>query len=217
MLAKTPKRKKPNGGSTPPMASTLPTRAIPWDEAVKEGLALKKEKDGTDRRIQLRWGEIAARVERKYKERSLAKFAKEIGVAYCTLSRYQKVWEAWNGAGIVAPACTRPMPRCRVLPKVPRHVSRGLTSGRHPIFLDGLRCGGTLHVASAEFRERMKLAATLLKAPRRAICAPPTNSACCCTTPCAACAVVRANARGHAGIACLARSRPAANVASPPR
>jgi cyanate lyase len=27
------------------------------------------------------------------------------------------------------------------------------------------------------------LAATLLKAPRRAICAPPTDSPCCCTTP----------------------------------
>ena len=61
--------------------TTKPTRKanepIPYDEAVKEGRALRKEQNGTERRIQLRLGELAARVETKYADRTLAKFAKE--------------------------------------------------------------------------------------------------------------------------------------------
>jgi hypothetical protein len=97
LLAKTPKRKpKPNGQHSP--------NDIPYADAVKEGRALRKERDDAERRTKLRLGELAARVERKtYGDRTLAKFAEEIGVRHCVLERYQSVWKAWDGQGKAAP------------------------------------------------------------------------------------------------------------------
>jgi hypothetical protein len=76
--------------------------AIPYDAAVKEGLEITSEIEDAQRK-QLRLGELAARIERKYGDRTIAKFAKEIGIASCTLHRHQTTWEAWDGQGKVAP------------------------------------------------------------------------------------------------------------------
>lgn len=70
---------------------------ISFADAVSEGRDLITVMNGEERRIQLRLGELYARVERKYGDRTLAKFAKEIGVAACTLERYHSVFRAWEG------------------------------------------------------------------------------------------------------------------------
>ena len=100
LLAKTPKRKKPNGQHAPNNCT------IPYEEAVAEGCKINEQMKRDERLRNMRLGELAARVERKYGDRTKAKFAKEIGVAPCTLSRYRKVWQAWDGGGIVAPGPT---------------------------------------------------------------------------------------------------------------
>jgi hypothetical protein len=78
--------------------------SIPWGEAVTEGQALVKEKDGVDRRVQMRLGEIAAKVQHPKKgDHVVGKLANAIGIASCTLWRYAKTWDAWDGDGKVAP------------------------------------------------------------------------------------------------------------------
>jgi hypothetical protein len=78
---------------------------IPYDEAVTEGRALIKEKDGVERRVQIRLGELAERLDKKgkYSDRVVARFAKAIGLSSCTVHRYAAVYKAWDGSGIVAP------------------------------------------------------------------------------------------------------------------
>jgi hypothetical protein len=76
---------------------------IPFDEAVAEGKKLMKEKDTSERHCQLSLGKLVAHIKTEYRDRTMAKFAKEIGIATCTLHRYHEVYEAWDGAGIVAP------------------------------------------------------------------------------------------------------------------
>jgi hypothetical protein len=100
LLAKTPKRKPKSNGQH------APNDAIPYEEAVAEGCKINDQMKRDERHRNMRLGELAARVERKYGDRTQAKFAKEIGVASCTLSRYQKVWEQWDGTGILAPGPT---------------------------------------------------------------------------------------------------------------
>jgi hypothetical protein len=46
---------------------------------------------------------LADKVETKYDDRTLAKFAAEIGVAACTLARYRDVYRAWKDTAICAP------------------------------------------------------------------------------------------------------------------
>jgi hypothetical protein len=69
-------------------ASGNDRRRIPYEEAVDEGKDIVTKMDGEQRRYQMRLGELADKVETKYADRTVAKFAKEIGVATCTLKRY---------------------------------------------------------------------------------------------------------------------------------
>ena len=87
------------------LAGSAPNARISYDDAVTEGRKIIKKMDGEQRRLQMRLGELAARVERKYGDRTLAKFAKEIGVAACTLERYCSVFRAWEGIPAPGPVC----------------------------------------------------------------------------------------------------------------
>jgi hypothetical protein len=70
---------------------------IAFDDAVAEGKAiLAKIEDA--QRGQLRLGELAHKVVHPtYGDRTIAKFAKELGIAPCTLKRYRDVYRAWEG------------------------------------------------------------------------------------------------------------------------
>jgi DNA repair exonuclease SbcCD ATPase subunit len=76
--------------------TSAPTDTIPYDKAVREGKEIILEIESAERG-QLRLGELAHKLEKKYGDRTLAKFAAEIGVAKCTLDRYQTVYRAWEG------------------------------------------------------------------------------------------------------------------------
>ena len=73
-----------------------PADIINYDEAVREGRKILARIEDAER-DQLRLGELADKLEPKYKDRTLAKFANEIGVAKCTLDRYRTVYRAWAG------------------------------------------------------------------------------------------------------------------------
>ena len=75
--------------------TSAPTDTIPYDKAVREGQAILAKIDDAERG-QLRLGELAHKLEKKYGDRTLAKFAAEIGIAKCTLDRYQTVYRAWE-------------------------------------------------------------------------------------------------------------------------
>jgi hypothetical protein len=77
--------------------------SIPYDKAVTEGRNLIKQMDAEERRVQMRLGELAARIEPIHGDRTIAKFAKELGYSTCTMHRFRKVYEAWDGMEIVAP------------------------------------------------------------------------------------------------------------------
>jgi hypothetical protein len=79
-------------------ATAADTSDIPYDDAVRQGRAIVSEiKTITARTegLQLRLGELAANVQKKYGDRTLATYAKEIGVAPCTLGRYRDVYRAY--------------------------------------------------------------------------------------------------------------------------
>jgi hypothetical protein len=82
-----------------------PTDIIPYDKAVREGQEIVLEIEVAERG-QLRLGELAHKLEKKYGDRTLAKFAAEIGVAKCTLDRYQTVYRAWEGKLAPGPIST---------------------------------------------------------------------------------------------------------------
>jgi hypothetical protein len=85
--------KTTNGSAETP----APTDTIPYDHAVREGQEIVLEIEAAERG-QLRLGELADRLEPKYGNRTLAKFAAEIGVrSKCTLDRYRTVYRAWAG------------------------------------------------------------------------------------------------------------------------
>jgi hypothetical protein len=75
--------------------ANAPTDTIPYDKAVREGQGIVLEIEAAERG-QLRLGELAHKLEKKYGDRTLAKFAAEIGIAKCTLDRYQTVYRAWE-------------------------------------------------------------------------------------------------------------------------
>src|SRR6516162_5690696 len=85
--------------------TSAPTDTIPYDKAVREGQAILAEIEVAERG-QLRLGELAHKLEKKYGDRTLAKFAAEIGVAKCTLDRYQTVYRAWEGKLAPGPIST---------------------------------------------------------------------------------------------------------------
>jgi hypothetical protein len=75
-------------------ATTDATDDITFDVAVTDGKEIV-EREGRD---QMRLGELADRLETKYGEGTLKKFADAIGVAQCTVKRRRSVWRAWKGA-----------------------------------------------------------------------------------------------------------------------
>jgi hypothetical protein len=78
--------------------------AVPFDDAVREAKEILDRSKTQERKEQMRLGELADKVVHpKYGDRTLAKFAKAIGIASCTLARYQSVYRAWDGRGIQAP------------------------------------------------------------------------------------------------------------------
>jgi hypothetical protein len=65
---------------------------IPFTDAVGEAkLILKQASLGS-----FRLGELADRIEPVYGEGTLARFAREIGIAACTLDRHRSVFRAWK-------------------------------------------------------------------------------------------------------------------------
>ena len=76
-----------------------------FDEAVREGKEILAQIDQAERG-QFRLGALAHQVKTKYNDRSLARFAKEIGIAKCTLERYRTVYRAWEGKLAPGPIST---------------------------------------------------------------------------------------------------------------
>jgi hypothetical protein len=71
-----------------------------YDDAVAEGKEIIAKLEAVERDQgdqQLRLGELAHKVDTKYREQTLAKFAKDIGTVKCTLERYRNVYRAWEG------------------------------------------------------------------------------------------------------------------------
>ena len=85
--------------------TSAPTDTINYDEAVHEAKGIVAKIDDAERG-QLRLGELAHKLDKKYGDRTLAKFAAEIGVAKCTLDRYQTVYRAWEGKLAPGPIST---------------------------------------------------------------------------------------------------------------
>jgi hypothetical protein len=90
-----------------------------FDAAVVEGKQILKQIE-TAERGQLRLGELADGLERVYGDRTLAKYAAELGIAKCTLQRYQNVHRAWKGK--VAPG--PPLPSYAVLRELQTNPER---------------------------------------------------------------------------------------------
>jgi hypothetical protein len=120
----TNKSNKKNGS-----ADTIPpTDAIPFDDAVVEGKEIVAKIEAAERgledaeRDKLRLGELAAKVVHpKYGDRTLAKFAKAIGVVPCTLARYRDVYRAYED--ICAPG-RESIPSYAVLRELATHPDR---------------------------------------------------------------------------------------------
>ena len=83
------KSKKPKSSAT----------VINYDDAVSEA----KQIIATIESNEMRLGELADRLEPRYGEKTLEKFAKEIGVAVCTLERRRSVYRAWKEIPAPAP------------------------------------------------------------------------------------------------------------------
>src|SRR5215475_14309332 len=86
-------------GRQPPAKTTdtgAPTSYINYDEAIREGQAIVAKIEGQMRHEKMRLGELADKLEPKYADRTLAKFAAEIGIAACTLERHRSVYRAWK-------------------------------------------------------------------------------------------------------------------------
>jgi hypothetical protein len=90
----------------PPVNDTaVPLETIPYEQAVSEGQEIVAKIEAAERG-QLRLGELVAKLEKKYGDRTLAKFAEELGIAKCTLDRYQTVYWAWEGKLAPGPIST---------------------------------------------------------------------------------------------------------------
>jgi hypothetical protein len=84
------------------------TDTIDFNAAVIEGKQILKQIELAERG-QLRLGEIADKLEPKYGDRTLAKFAAEIGIDKTTLNNYRSVYRAWEGKlppGVIFPSFT---------------------------------------------------------------------------------------------------------------
>lgn len=72
---------------------------IPYDEAVTEAKQIIAAIESSEMRL----GELADRLEPKYGEQTLTRFAKEIGIAVCTLERRRSVYRAYKEIPAPAP------------------------------------------------------------------------------------------------------------------
>jgi hypothetical protein len=75
-----------------PVESEAPAQLVPYDDAVQEA----KQILANESKGQWRLGQLADTVQPKYGEKTLARFAKEIGIAACTVERYRDVYRAWK-------------------------------------------------------------------------------------------------------------------------
>jgi hypothetical protein len=105
-----------------------PNEAIPFDKAIAEGKKLFAQMDENIARNRWRLGEIADRVEKKYGDRTHAKFAEGIGIATCTLGRYRDVFRAWKGN--LRPGAH--FPSYAVLRELATHKDRGRIIQQNP-------------------------------------------------------------------------------------
>jgi hypothetical protein len=80
----------------PSAAASGPVGRIKYDDAVAEGKEIIAKIEVAELG-QLRLGELAAKVETIYRDRTLANFAKELGISKCTLERYRNVYRAYEG------------------------------------------------------------------------------------------------------------------------
>jgi hypothetical protein len=81
-----------NPQPTPGPAPEPDANQVNYDEAVREAKHLLAAIDSH----QWRLGELADRLEPRYGEKTLEKFAEAIGIAPCTVERYRDVYRAWK-------------------------------------------------------------------------------------------------------------------------
>ena len=92
--------------------TTAPTDTIPYDHAVSEGKEIVAQIKAAvvqvevAERGQLRLGELADKLEPKYGDRTLAKFAAEIGVAEVYAGPLSDCYRAWAGKLAPGPIST---------------------------------------------------------------------------------------------------------------
>lgn len=72
---------------------------INYDEAVSEARQIIATIESNEMKL----GELADRLEPRYGEQTLKKFAQEIGIAVCTLERRRSVYRAWKDIPAPAP------------------------------------------------------------------------------------------------------------------
>lgn len=89
------KRKSTPAAITATDTSVPPTHTIPYDDAVSEGKEIVAKIEDAERG-QLQLGELADKLEPKYGDRTLAKYAKAIGIEQSTLNHYRTVYRAWK-------------------------------------------------------------------------------------------------------------------------
>src|SRR5437660_1417507 len=77
--------------------------AIDYDAAIAEGKQIVAQIEKSRERL-MRLGELAHRVEKRYRGETLKRFAAEIGIAACTLERCRSVYRAWQSDSKEAPA-----------------------------------------------------------------------------------------------------------------
>jgi hypothetical protein len=87
------KSNKKNGAAD----TSAPTDTIPFNDAVSTGKKILAQIADVTDSGQWQLGELADRVEPKYRDRTQARFAKALGIAPCTLKRYLSVYRAWKG------------------------------------------------------------------------------------------------------------------------
>src|SRR5260370_25872344 len=69
---------------------------IPFNDAIREGKEILAQKSASESKCQWRLGELADKVETAYREGTLKRFAKAIGISGCTPWRYRDVYRAWK-------------------------------------------------------------------------------------------------------------------------
>jgi hypothetical protein len=95
-------RRRPVGGVAPLIITkdadetnnpvTRTRDVVFYEDAVQEAQKILKQFDSG----QMRLGELADKLEPRYGDNTLKRFAAEIGIAVCTVERYRDVYRAWK-------------------------------------------------------------------------------------------------------------------------